>query len=151
MKIIIDADACPVYKEAVEICKEKNVDCILVCDYNHELKSDYAKVIVTDKGKDSADFKVVSMLEKEDLVITQDYGLATLAISKKAYAMHHSGMIYTNENIDKLLFERFLSAKVRRSGGRTGNMKKFTKDDKQIFLNKFSEWIESNIYQGEVK
>lgn len=141
MKIIIDADACPVYKEAVEVCKERNIHCILVCDYNHELKSDYAEVVVTDKGKDSADFKVVSMLQKGDLIITQDYGLAALVISKEAHAMHHSGTIYTKENIDKLLFERFLSAKVRRGGGRTGNMKKFTKENKKEFLDKFTEWI----------
>ena len=144
MKVIVDADACPVYKNVLRICEEKNIPCVLVCDYNHELKSDYAKVIVTDKGNDSTDFKIVSILEKNDLVITQDYGLAALVMSKKANAMHHSGTIYTNENIDKLLFERFLSAKQRRGGVRTGNMKRFTKQDELKFIDKLINWIETN-------
>ena len=144
MKIIIDADACPVYKQAVKIAKEFNIKCVLVCDFNHVLNLDYGEVITVDKGHDNADFKIVSILELGDMVITQDYGLATLVLAKGGFAMHHSGMIYTGENIDKLLFERFLSAKVRRSGKRTKNMKKFTDDEVEKFCNSLSNWIELN-------
>ena len=56
------------------------------------------------------------MTNKGDVVVTQDYGVATMALSKSAYAVGNSGLVYTEENIDKLLFERFLSGKIRRSG-----------------------------------
>ncbi|MBQ7040033.1 MAG: YaiI/YqxD family protein [Clostridia bacterium] len=144
MKIIVDADACPVYKSAVKIAKENSIPCILVCDYNHILNPDYGEVITVDKGHDNADFKIVSLLEKNDMVITQDYGLATLVLSKGGYAMHQTGKLYTEENIDKLLFERFLSAKVRRSGQRTKNMKKFTEQESEQFQKSLYEWIKLN-------
>ena len=144
MKIIIDADACPVYKSAVKIAKENSVPCILVCDYNHILNPDYGEVITVDKGHDNADFKIVSLLNAGDIVITQDYGLATLVLSKGGCAMHHSGRMYTEDNIDKLLFERFLSAKVRRSGQKTRNMKKFTEQESERFCQELTNWIELN-------
>ena len=144
MKIIVDADACPVYKSAVKIAKENSIPCILVCDYNHILNPDYGEVITVDNGHDNADFKIVSLLEKNDMVITQDYGLATLVLSKGGYAMHQTGKLYTEENIDKLLFERFLSAKVRRSGQRTKNMKKFTEQESEQFQKSLYEWIKLN-------
>lgn len=144
MKIIIDADACPVYKQAVEIARHNEIKCVLVCDFNHVLNTSYGEVITVDKGHDNTDFKIVSMLEAGDMVITQDYGLASLVLSRNGCAMHHSGKIYTNENIDKLLFERFLSAKVRRSGQRTKNMKKFTEQDIEQFCESLINWIKIN-------
>lgn len=144
MKILIDADACPVYTGAVKIAKEFKLKCVLVCDFNHVLNPEYGEVITVDRGHDNADFKIVSLLEKGDMVITQDYGLASLVISKGGFAMHHSGMLYTNENIDKLLFERFLSAKVRRSGQKTKNMKNFSEKSKEKFCDLLIEWIKNN-------
>lgn len=141
MKIIVDADACPVYKNTVKIAKKFNIPCVLVCDFNHELKPEYGEVVTVDKGHDNADFKIVSLYEKGDLVITQDYGLATLILSKSGSAMHQSGTLYTSENIVRLLFERFLSAKLRRSGRKTGNMKKFTKEQIQEFEISLEKWI----------
>lgn len=144
MKIIIDADACPVYKDAVRIAEQSNICCILVCDFNHVLNPIYGEVITVDKGHDNADFKIVSLVECGDMVVTQDYGLATLVLSKGGYAIHHSGRMYTEDNIDKLLFERFLSAKVRRSGQKTKNMKKFTEQESEQFRVALKKWIEDN-------
>ena len=145
MKIIIDADACPVYKHAVKIAEKYKVKCILVCDFNHILKVEYGEVVTVDKGRDNADFRIISILEAGDMVITQDYGLASLVLSKDGHAMHHSGMLYSQDNIDKLLFERFLSSKVRRSGQRTHNNKKFTEQNSERFVEELTKWINSNI------
>lgn len=141
MRIIIDADASPVRNLAAEIAKNANIPCVFVCDFNHILQSDYASVVCVDKGNDSADFKILSMLQKGDLVITQDYGLASLCLARGAFCMHQSGRLYTEENIDKLLFERFLSAKIRRSGGKMKPMKKRTKEEDENFQKALTNWI----------
>lgn len=141
MRIIIDADASPVRDLAAEIAKKADIPCVFVCDFNHVIHSDYASVVCVDKGNDSADFKILSMLQKGDLVITQDYGLASLCLARGAFCMHQSGRLYTEENIDKLLFERFLSAKIRRSGGKMKPMKKRTKEEDELFRTALINWI----------
>ena len=144
MRILIDADACPVVDIAIDIAVENELECILLCDTAHYFNRAGARTIVLGQGADSVDFALVNMDHKGDIVITQDYGLATLVLSKGGYAMHHSGRMYTEDNIDKLLFERFLSAKVRRNGQRTKNMKKFTEHESEQFRQELTNWIELN-------
>jgi len=116
MKILVDADACPVKNIIEQTAKAHSIDVIMITDSSHIITSDYSKVITVSQGKDSADIAIINMAEKGDLVITQDYGVATMALGKGAYAMGNSGLVYDEANIDKLLFERFLSGKIRRSG-----------------------------------
>lgn len=129
MKILIDADACPVKEIAVEEAKKRNIEVIMVCDTSHIINDGYSTTITVDKSADSADLKLINMLSKGDIVISQDYGVAAMALSKGAYTINQNGLIYSEENIDRLLFERHLSAKVRRSGGKHKSAKKRTKQD----------------------
>ena len=129
MKILIDADACPVKEIAVEEAKKRNIEVIMVCDTSHIINDGYSTTITVDKSADSADLKLINMLSKGDVVISQDYGVAAMSLSKGAYPINQNGLIYSQENIDRLLFERHLSAKVRRSGGKHKNAKKRTKQD----------------------
>lgn len=119
MTIIIDSDGCPVRKIAVKHAKKNNLKAIIVSDISHEIRDSYAEVITVDKGFDSADYKIVSLVKEGDLVITQDYGLASLVLSKKGYAIDQNGMVYTENNIDMLLLSRYISKNIRMSGGRT--------------------------------
>ena len=88
------------------------------------------------KGRDAVDLALINDSEKGDVIVTQDYGVASLALGRSAYAIGNSGLIYDNNNIDKLMFERFLGQKVRRAGrkgGKTFNPKKRTKEDDERF------------------
>ena len=83
-------------------------------------------------GADAVDFKLISLCEKGDLVVTQDYGVAAMALSKGAYAIHQSGKWYTNENIDLMLMERHISKKARLASSKNhmkGPRKRSDKDD----------------------
>ena len=113
MKILIDADACPVVRITERIAKEKGIPVTLLCDTNHVLQSDYSEVITVGAGADAVDFKLVSICQKGDLVVTQDYGVAAIILGKGAYGIHQSGKWYTNENIDQMLLERHLAKKAR--------------------------------------
>ena len=134
MKIIIDADACPVVDVTVKIAKEKNIECIVVCDNTHTIERDGAETIVVDKGADSADCRIANITEKGDVVITQDYGLAALVLGKGGKALNQNGFIYTDNNIENLLFTRFIGKKERMVGNRTKGPKKRTPQNDAEFL-----------------
>ena len=115
MQIFVDADACPVVDIVETIAEKYNIPTTLLCDTNHILHSDYSDVIVVSAGADAVDYKLISICHKWDVVVSQDYGVAAMALGKGAYAIHQSGKWYTNENIDQMLMERHLNKKVRRS------------------------------------
>lgn len=119
MKILVDADACPVIKKVEKIAKRNNIKVILLSDTNHELTSNYSTIIKVSPGMDATDFKIVSMCEKNDIVVTQDYGLAALILSKHGHPIHQSGKIYTNENIDYMLMSRYITKRNKAKGIKT--------------------------------
>ena len=132
MQIFVDADACPVVGIVEKIAEKYNISTTLLCDTNHVLTSDYSEVIVVGAGADAVDYKLISICHKGDVVVSQDYGVAAMALGKGAYAIHQSGKWYTNENIDQLLMERHLNKKARRSSHKNhlkGQRKRTEEDD----------------------
>ena len=93
-----------------------------VGDTNHVLNSDYSETIVVGAGADAVDFKLISLLQRGDICVSQDYGVAAMALGKGSYAIHQSGKWYTNENIDQMLMERHLAKKARR-GSKKNHLK----------------------------
>ena len=117
-RILIDADACPVYRIAEQVAKERDIPVILFSDTNHILSSDYSEVRVIGAGADAVDFALINECKSSDIIITQDYGVAAMALGKGAHPIHQSGRWYTNENIDRMLMERHLAKKARMGKGK---------------------------------
>jgi len=143
MKILVDADACPVKEIIVRLAKQRNISVAMLIDTSHQLNDGYSTIITVDKQADSVDFALMSLLTRDDVVVTQDYGLAAMALGKGAKVINQNGMVYTNDNIDKLLMERHIGAKVRRGGGRTKGPAKRTKEDNERFEAGFSKLLDS--------
>ena len=141
MRILVDADACPVKEIILEIAKEKHIDLYMYFDSSHIYSDDYSKVIIVDKSKDSVDLKIINDLKENDIVVTQDYGLASIVISKDAKAINNNGLIFKEDNIDKLLFERFLGLKSRKANIKTKNMKKRNSKMDENFKENFLKLI----------
>ena len=116
MRIYVDADACPVVRQTEKIAEKYNVPVTLICDTNHMLSSGYSDIIVADAGADSVDIVLVNRCSKGDIVVSQDYGVAAMALGKGAYPIHQNGRWYTNENIDELLMQRHMAKAARRKG-----------------------------------
>ncbi len=133
MRIIIDGDACPVIDLAESIAHKFNIELVLFCDYNHNIKLNYGKVVKVDQSYQSVDMKIINFATRKDIIITDDYGLASLALSKKASAINSKGKIYTDKNIDTLLMKRHINKKIRRAGGRHPTAKKRSKKDDENF------------------
>ena len=145
-RIIVDADACPVKEIVLRLAKRRNIPVTMVIDTSHELEDGYSTVVTVDKGSDSADYAIVGMARSQDIIVTQDYGLAAMILAKGASAIDQNGMIYTNENIDSLLDRRYIGQKIRRGGGRTKGPKKRTREDDGRFEEAFCKML--NHYQA---
>lgn len=132
MKILVDADACPVISIVEQTAEKYGIPAVLLCDTNHVLRSEYSEVKVIGAGADAVDFALVGLCQKGDLVVTQDYGVAAMILGKGAYGIHQSGKWYTDKNIDRMLMEHHISKKVRRSKSRhhlKGSAKRTTEND----------------------
>ncbi len=143
MKILVDADACPVISIVERMAEKYGIPVILLCDTNHVLQSEYSEVKVIGAGADAVDFALVGLCQKGDLVVTQDYGVAAMILGKGAYGIHQSGKWYTDENIDRMLMERHISKKIRRSKSKyhlRGPAKRTAEDDAR-----FEELLEQMI------
>ena len=136
MRILVDADACPVVKLTERTAKKYGIEVILFCDTNHVLQSDYSEVRTIGAGADAVDFALTAECRRGDIIITQDYGVAAMVLTKGAYGLHQSGMRYTDENIDRLLMERHLAKKARMSKAKhhMKGPKKRTEEDDARFL-----------------
>lgn len=153
MKIFVDADACPVVKIVERLAEKYDIPCVLLCDTNHVLSSDYSEIITVGAGADAVDFKLVSLISKGDFCVTQDYGVAAMVLGKGAYGIHPSGRWYTDENMDSLLMQRHIAKKVRRSSKKhhlKGPAKRTAEDDlrfeeslEKMLISKCAGWIES--------
>lgn len=132
MKVLVDADACPVVKIIEEEAAKRQIPVILFCDTNHVLFSDYSEVKLIGAGADAVDFALVNQCSEGDIVVTQDYGLAAMVLSKRAKAIHQSGRWYTEDNIERLLAERAMAKKARRASSKhhlKGPAKRTAEDD----------------------
>lgn len=136
MKLYVDADACPVVDTIIDIANKFSVSVVLVRSFDHfSIKTypTFVENVYVDKGFDAADYKIIQLAKKGDVIITQDYGLAALALPKGCHVLHHKGFIYTKDNIDNLLIQRYASALKRQSGIRTKGPKPFKSENREHF------------------
>lgn len=153
--LYIDADACPVTREALRCARRARVPVVIVGNTTQNLErhirrddprdADHARgrdathggfwvdVLDASIGVDSADFAIVERLQPGDVVVTQDIGLASMVLGRGAAAIGVRGRVYTKATIDMDLFIRHEEKKVRRAGGRTRGPAAFTDDDRERF------------------
>ncbi|MRS11980.1 MAG: YaiI/YqxD family protein [Actinobacteria bacterium] len=135
--LFIDADACPVTREAVAIGRRHGMRVVIVANSTQNLER-YAsrtgvETVQVSSGRDAADFAVVERLSPRDTVVTQDIGLAAMAIGRGAGAIGPRGRVFHLATIDAELAVRHAEAKLRRQGGRHGGPPKFTDEDREHF------------------
>src|SRR5690606_7118830 len=106
MKIYVDADASPAKDIVISVAKSFSIPVVLVksiSHFSHDEELEGVETVYVDTGADAADYRIMQLAEKKDLIITQDYGLASLGLGKGCLVLHHKGFAYTNKNIDQLL------------------------------------------------
>lgn len=141
MRITVDADACPVKEIILQIAEKYNIPVTMVTDTSHIMYNMPCEVVTVDKGHDSADIAIANRVNKGDIAVTQDYGLACMLMAKGANVVNQNGFLYTEDNIDELLMRRHISAKQRRGGKRSGHIKPRTAEDNERFRICFEKLI----------
>lgn len=140
MKVLVDADACPVKEIIIDVCKSYNIEAIMFVDTSHLINLD-CTVITLDKGSDSVDIAIANYCNKGDIIVTQDYGVASMVLGAGCYAINQNGLIYSKDNIDRLMFERFLAQKSRRAGLKGTKHRKRVKENDDVFRSSFISLI----------
>ncbi len=145
MNVLIDADGCPVVDIAIRLCKEYKIPCLLLCDTAHSFHRDGAETLTFDKGADSVDYALVNRVQPGDVIITQDYGLASMCLARNCRILHQDGWEYTRDNIDALLLLRHESRKQRAAGGRMRGPKKRTEEKNRAFAAALQEVLQTAV------
>src|SRR5699024_4377011 len=136
MRFVIDGDGSPVKEEVICLGKKYHVPVLIVTSVDHYTLKEFAELVhylYVDKGADRANYQIIHELQQGDILVTQDYGLASLALPKKVRVFHHSGKEYTFQTIDELLTQRYLGAQMRKAGKKTKGPKAFTQKDRDFF------------------
>ena len=155
--LYIDADACPVTKDALACARRTGVHTVIVGNSTQNLERHirredprtleearrgfWVETLAVGVGADSADFAIVEALEPGDVVVTQDIGLASMVLGRDATAIGVRGRIYDKATIDMQLFIRHEEKKVRRAGGRTSGPAAFTDEDRERLKRNLTELL----------
>ncbi len=145
MGVLIDADGCPVVDITAQLCKKYGISCSISCDTAHEINREGAQTLVFDKGADSVDLALANRAHPGDIVITQDYGLASMCLARGARVLHQDGWEYTDYNIQALLFQRHEGRKFRAAGGRVKGPSKRTKQQDEAFSKMLQQLLQKQI------
>jgi uncharacterized protein YaiI (UPF0178 family) len=143
MQVLIDADACPVTQAAIRLARARGLAVTLFCDDAHGFARLDVPVVTVLRGSDSADFALLHRCARGDAVITQDYALAALCLSRGARVIHPDGRIYTDENITGLLSLRHAARRARRAGERTRGPHARTREMNAAFEEAFARLLDS--------
>ncbi len=145
MRILVDGDATPQREDIASIAKRYGIEMIVYMDYAHLVNSDMYTVKQCSVGNDNVDMMIMSDVKENDLVITQDYGLASLVLTKKAKVLHVNGSIIDENNIDSLLMQRYVGAKLRKENKHLKGPKKRTKEIEDRFIEKLEELMKQGV------
>jgi uncharacterized protein YaiI (UPF0178 family) len=144
MRVLIDADGCPVVDIAVSLARQHKAECLILCDTAHHFAREGAQTLVFSKGADSVDFALVNRVKPGDIVITQDYGLAAMCLARRAIPVNQDGLVYSDQNMDALLLARHTARKIRNAGGRLKGPSKRTAAQDNAFEAKLRALLEQN-------
>ncbi|RXZ77151.1 YaiI/YqxD family protein [Paenibacillaceae bacterium] len=136
----MDGDACPVKHEITVVARAFGAPVLMVASYDHRLQAEEGvEVIQVDRGDQSVDLYISNRVKRGDIVITQDFGLATIALARGAIALSNRGQQYDDSTIDFLMERRHELSKLRRSGGRAKGPRAMTEEDRRRFQQKLTK------------
>lgn len=148
MRLFVDGDGSPVKDDVIRIAQRYGLEVVIVTSVDHYTTKEYpanVQLVYVDRGADSADYKIVGLIREKDILVTQDYGLASLVLPKGVRVLHQTGKEFDESNIGTLLEQRYYSGKLRKAGMRTKGPKAFTEKDHMTFSQALKTAIEQEL------
>ncbi|MFW5786901.1 MAG: YaiI/YqxD family protein [Halanaerobiales bacterium] len=142
IRILVDGDGCPVIDIIEKTAKKYELQLIIFTNYAHQLETGYGRIKKYDIEAQEVDMAIANNCQVNDIIITQDYGLAALVLGKGAYVINNNGYRFTEKNIDELLMRRHHHAKMRRAGKKHTTQSKREANDNQKFKRELIKLIE---------
>jgi len=135
VRILVDADACPVKDEVYRVAWRREVPVRVVSNSwlrvpPHPL---IERVVVSDKF-DAADDWIVAEADGRTVVVTGDILLADRCLKKGATVLGNNGRPFTSASIGGAVATRAIMADLRAGAGVTGGPAPFAKADRSRFL-----------------
>jgi uncharacterized protein YaiI (UPF0178 family) len=147
--VFIDADACPVTREAIGLARSHGAGVVLVANATQNLAKHLGRsgveALQVSGGRDAADFAIIERLQPGDIVVTQDIGVAAMALGRDAGAISPRGRIFYQATIDIEMEVRHAEQRVRRAGGRTRGPAPFTDEDREHFGEQLTRMLEKGV------
>ena len=131
MRVLVDADACPVLEIVRRLCARDGVPVITVSSFRHNIGGEGH--IMVGPEPQAADMAIINRTQRGDLVVTQDWGLAGLALARGAHAISPWGHRFRDDEMDGRLAQRALHARLRRGGVRLPGPRRRTAADDASF------------------
>jgi hypothetical protein len=135
MRILVDADACPVKDEALKVAARHALPIAFVANSWMRLpEHPLVERVLVEDGPDVADDWIATQAGPEDVVVTQDIPLAARCIDKGARVIGNTGKPFTPQSIGMALAMRDLNRHLRETGESRGFNAGFTRGDRSRFL-----------------
>lgn len=143
VEIYVDADACPVKDETVQVAARHSLKTYLVSDGGiRPRQNPLVELVIVDQGPDAADDWIADHIQKADICVTNDIPLAARCLERGAMAIRPNGEPFTENGIGMALANRELMQGLRESGEITGGPKPFSKSARSEFLNRLETTVQ---------
>jgi uncharacterized protein YaiI (UPF0178 family) len=137
--VFVDADACPIKDEIFSLACEYNIPSVFISSYSHFSPLQKMNWVYVDTEKEAVDLYILNHAVRGDVVITQDIGLASMLVNRGVHVISPRGKVYEEGEMDSALHHRYLQAKQRRQGVYPKGMKRFSDQDRRLFLQNFEK------------
>jgi uncharacterized protein YaiI (UPF0178 family) len=140
LRILVDADACPVKEEVYRVAFRRNVAVSVVSNMALRVPAHplLERVVVSD-AFDAADDWIAARADARSVVITGDILLAERCLKAGATVLGHNGKPFTAASIGSALATRAIMADLRAGGDVVGGPPPFAKADRSRFLQALDE------------
>jgi len=142
VKLLVDADACPVKDEVYRVARRHGLSVLVVANSQMTVPLDDAITLEVVGGRfDAADDTIVERAEPGDVVVSGDIALAARCLARGARVLSPSGRVFTEDGIGDDLATRDLLAHLRGGGKITGGPAPFQPKDRSRFLDQLEATI----------
>ncbi|WP_110111374.1 DUF188 domain-containing protein [Bacillus sp. CGMCC 1.16541] len=126
----------------VELAHTYRTDLLFIASYAHVQSNPIGgEWKYVDADKEAVDLYIVNHAKRHDIVVTQDTALASILLKSGVYVISPRGKQYSEEDMNTVLFFRYVSAKERRAGRYPKGPKSFTEEDRQRFRKSLSRLL----------